>query len=84
VRQVKDKLVIRLEKELKDAHVRRLNDMFEDLIESGKISKSRELFEEKDEPNLRLKPRIVFAYNRKSAGRLNEMILTINRLGCLA
>jgi hypothetical protein len=84
LRQVKDKLVIRLEKELKDAHVRRLNDMFKDLIESGKISKSRELSEEKDEPNLRSKPRIAFAYNRKSAGRLNEMILTINRLGRLA
>jgi len=84
LRQVKDKLVIRLEKELKDAHVRRLNDMFQDLIESGKISKSRQLAEEKDEPNLRSKPRISFAYNRKSAGRLNEMILTINRLGRLA
>jgi uncharacterized protein (TIGR00730 family) len=84
LRQVKDKLVIRLEKELKDAHVRRLSDLFQDLIESGKISKSSELSEEKDEPNLRSKPRIAFAYNRKSAGRLNEMILTINRLGRLA
>ena len=81
LRQVRDKLVIRLEKELKDAHVRRLNDMFQDLIESGKIFKTRALPEEKDEPNLRSKPRIAFAYNRKSAGRLNEMILTINELG---
>jgi uncharacterized protein (TIGR00730 family) len=84
LRQVKDKLVIRLEKELKDAHVGRLNDLFKDLIESGRISKSRELAEENDEPNLRSKPRIAFAYNRKSAGRLNETILTINRLGRLA
>jgi uncharacterized protein (TIGR00730 family) len=81
LRQVRDKLVIRLEKELKDAHVRRLNNMFEDLIESGKISKTPELPEEKDEPNLRSKPRVAFVYNRKSAGRLNEMILTINELG---
>jgi uncharacterized protein (TIGR00730 family) len=84
LRQVRDKLVIRLEKELKDAHVRRLNDMFQDLIESGKIFKTPALPEEKDEPNLRSKPRIAFSYNRKSAGRLNEMILTINRLGRLA
>jgi len=81
LRQVKDKLVIRLERELKDSHVRRLNEMFPDLIESGKIIKTRALPEEKDEPNLKSKPRIAFAYNRKSAGRLNEMILTINRLG---
>ena len=81
LRQVRDKLVIRLEKELKDVHVRRLNDMFQDLIESGKIIKTPALPEEKDEPNLRSKPRIAFVYKRKSAGRLNEMILTINRLG---
>jgi uncharacterized protein (TIGR00730 family) len=81
LRQVKDKLVIRLEKELKDGHVRRLNDMFQDLIEAGKISKTRALPEEKDEPHLMSKPRIAFVYNRKSAGRLNEMILKINELG---
>jgi uncharacterized protein (TIGR00730 family) len=81
LRQVKGKLVIRLERELKDAHVRKLSEMFQDLIESGKIFKTRPLPEEKDEPNLMSKPRIAFAYNRKSAGRLNEMILTINELG---
>jgi uncharacterized protein (TIGR00730 family) len=81
LRQVRDKLVIRLEKELKDTHVRRLNDMFQDLIESGKISKTRALPDEKDEPNLMSKPRISFVYNRKNAGRLNKMILTINDLG---
>jgi len=83
LRQVRDKLVIRLEKELKDAHLRRLNDMFKDLIESGKIFKTGPLPEEKDEPNLSSKPRIAFAYSRKSPGRLNEMILTINKMGRL-
>jgi uncharacterized protein (TIGR00730 family) len=81
LRQVGDKLVIRLEKELKDAHVGRLNDMFQDLIASGKIFKTRALPEEKDEPKLRSKPRIAFAYDRNRAGRLNELILTINELG---
>jgi hypothetical protein len=37
--------------------------------------------EEEDEPDLQMKPRIAFFYNRRSAGRLNEMILMINRLG---
>jgi len=81
LRQVGDKLVIRLEKDLKDADVRRLNEMFQDLVASGKIFKTRALPDENDEPNLRSKPRIAFAYNRKNAGRLNEMILTINKLG---
>jgi hypothetical protein len=81
LRQVGDKLVIRLEKELKDAHVRRLNEMFQDVVESGEISKTRALPEEKDEPSLSSKPRIAFAYSRQRPGRLNEMILTINELG---
>lgn len=81
LRQVGDKLVIRLDKELKDADVGRLNEMFQDLIATGKIFKTRALREENDEPDLRSKPRIAFAYNRKSAGRLNELILTINKLG---
>jgi len=80
-RQVRDKLVIRLEKELPDSDITELNDAFQDLIESGKISKTSALPEEEDEPDLRMKPRIAFFYNRKSAGRLNEMILMINRLG---
>jgi len=37
--------------------------------------------EEADEPELAAKPRIIFNYNKKSAGRLNEMILMINQLG---
>ncbi len=81
LRQVRDKLVIRLEKELKDSQIRRLNDMFRDLVASGKIFKTRPFPNEKDEPNLRSKPRIAFVYNRKNAGRLNKMILTINELG---
>jgi len=81
MRQVREKLVIRLEKELQDGQVGKLNELFRDLIESGRIFKTRALPEEKDEPDLRSKPRMAFAYKRKSAGRLNEMILTINKMG---
>jgi uncharacterized protein (TIGR00730 family) len=81
IRQVRDRLVIRLEKELLDSHIRKLNEAFQDIIESGEIAKISPLPEEEDEPNLRSKPRIAFAYNKKSAGRLNEMILMINQLG---
>jgi hypothetical protein len=39
------------------------------------------LREEEDEPSLRSKPRIAFTYTTGRAGRLNEMVLAINRLG---
>jgi uncharacterized protein (TIGR00730 family) len=81
MRQVQDQLVIRLEKELLDSHVGKLNEAFEDLVESGEISKTPPLPEEEDEPDLLSKPRIALVYNKKSAGRLNEMVLMINRLG---
>jgi uncharacterized protein (TIGR00730 family) len=81
VRQVGNRLVIRLENELSDDYIRILNEKFRDLVASGRISKTSALREEADEPDLQSKPRIVFAYDRGRAGRLNEMILEINRLG---
>ena len=81
LRQVWDRLVIRLEKELPDSHIGKLDEAFGDLVESGEIVKTSALDAEKDEPDLLSKPRIAFKYNRKSAGRLNEMVLMINHLG---
>ena len=80
-RYVGNRLVIRLEKELRDEQITELNEKFRDVIESGDIAKTTALVEEEAEPEIRQKPRIVFSHRRKSAGRLNEMILTINRMG---
>jgi len=80
-RQVGSRLVIRLEKELSDKDVATLNSTFRDLVASGRISKTTALREEADEPELRSKPRLMFAYDRGHAGRLNELILAINRMG---
>jgi uncharacterized protein (TIGR00730 family) len=81
IRQVRDQLVIRLERELTDSHISELNESFGDLVESGVIARTPALKEEEDEPDLLSKPRIAFAYNKRSAGRLNQMILMVNRLG---
>ncbi len=81
MRQVGGRLVIRLERPLSDAQVSRLDEKFRDLVASGRISKTTALPEEEDEPALESKPRLVFAYDRGHAGRLNELILEINRLG---
>jgi len=81
MRQVGNRLVIRLEKELADDQISALNEAFRDIVVSGKISKTPALRQEEDEPSLRSKPRIAFAYRQGRAGRLNEMVLAINRLG---
>ena len=81
MRLVQDRLVIRLEKELTDNHINKLNEDFQDVIESGEIARTPALNAEKDEPALLSKPRISFIYNKKNAGRLNEMIITINGMG---
>ena len=83
MRQVNDNLIIRLEKELRDIHISKLNEEFKDLIESGCIHKISALPDEADEPDLLDKPRISLVYNTRSAARLNEMILEINRMGRL-
>ncbi|PKB71542.1 MAG: hypothetical protein BZY87_05005 [SAR202 cluster bacterium Io17-Chloro-G6] len=80
-RQVRNRLVIRLEKELSDDHIEQLNHSFSDLVTDGKIVKATALPQEEDEPDLLSKPRISFRNNQQSAGRLNEMILAINKMG---
>ena len=81
IRQVRDRLVVRLEKELSEEHIGQLNYLFADLVEAGDIVKAAPLPQEKDEPKILSKPRLSFRNNKQSAGRLNEMILAINQMG---
>jgi len=81
MRQVRRKLVVRLEKELSDEHVEVLNSEFGDLVNKGKIKKTPALSEEANEPEIADKPRLVFSYNQQSAARLNQLFLRINELG---
>ena len=83
IRQVHDRIVVRLEKELSAEHVAQLNDSFADLLEFGEITKTEALHQEQDEPELLSKPRISFRNNKQSPGRLNELILEINRMGSI-
>lgn len=81
MRRVRDRLVIRLEKQLSKEHVEELNDKFVGLLKKGKIQKTNALPQEADQPDLLKKPRLVFSYNDRNAGRLNLMIQTINDMG---
>ena len=82
-RQVRDKFVMRLEKELPAAAVAALNEEFADLVAEGKIEKTYPFPEEANEPELLEKPRLAFSYDHRSAGRLRELIDQINTLGRL-
>jgi len=84
MRWVRDKLVLRLEAELSDRQVRDLDAAFADLLETGAVEKSDPLPAEANEPELLSKPRLAFAYNRKSAGRLVALIHAINDMGMAA
>jgi uncharacterized protein (TIGR00730 family) len=81
MRIVRDRLVLRLEKDLPDSTVETLATEFSDLVVKGKIEKTAPLHEESNEPELDDKHRLVFAFNRQSPTRLYEMILAINELG---
>ncbi len=78
-RQVGDSIVLRLERELTDEQITRLNESFMDLA-GGRIARTPALPQELDEPELLTKPRIVFPYNRRSPGRLNQLIIALNTL----
>jgi hypothetical protein len=81
MRFVRDRVVLRLERELSDDAVHALAGEFSDLVKKGTIEKTRALHEETNEPELLDKHRLVFALNRQSPSRLYEMILKINELG---
>lgn len=80
-RQVGEKRVIRLERELPDDAIAQLNEHFSDIVMNGVIERTYALPEESNEPDLLNKPRIAFSYDHKSAGRLKQMIDQINKLG---
>ncbi|MEB3360154.1 MAG: LOG family protein [Synechococcales bacterium] len=78
-RYVGDRLIIRLRSELSDAAVESLNDQFQDILITGRITKSQALPEETEEEIATL-PRLALAFNQKDYGRLCQLIRTINSL----
>jgi hypothetical protein len=54
--------------------------MFGDLLSEGTFELRGPLPEELDEPELRDLPRLVFTSNRRSAGRLRQLINHLNTL----
>jgi uncharacterized protein (TIGR00730 family) len=74
-RYVRDELVIRLRRELRDEDVEALNDEFGVLVKRGKIQKSGPLENEETFPDL---PRIVFTHTRHRFGLVRALIDRLN------
>jgi len=74
-RYVDDKLVIRILEPLTIEQLKRLNDQYSFLVQSGKIEMSQSLAEETDHLDL---PRLVFHHTRSDFGSVRALIDDIN------
>jgi hypothetical protein len=72
------KIVMRLSRPLSRQQLESLNDLFSDIIVQGKMIETGPLAEEDEEFQDCDLPRILFHFDRKSFGRLREMINAIN------
>jgi uncharacterized protein (TIGR00730 family) len=79
-RYVRDQLVIRLKRELRDEDVESLAREFSMLIKSGTITKTGPLRAEEDNLDL---PRLVFTHNRRKFGLVRLLIDRINQCPAL-
>ena len=78
MRFVRRKLVLRLHAEPTDEFIDRLNDEFTDIVQSGRIEKTTVHPYEADEEHLTQLPRVRLDFDRKSIGRLRQLIDVIN------
>lgn len=78
IRYVEPLMVIRMKHRLTEEDLADINESFGDLLIDGRFVQQGPLPEEFDEPSARDLPRLVFHSNRKSAGRLRQLIDRIN------
>ena len=80
MRYVDDMLVFRLHQPLSDHKLEEINTTFGDILSSGEFGVSGPLDEERDEPQLKDMQRLVFHFNRRSLGRLRQLIDNLNNV----
>lgn len=79
MRFVGSKLVFRLHEPISDQTLATINDRFADLLSGGEFRQATAHRAEADEPELADLPRLSFRYNRRSPGRLRQLIDFLNR-----
>ncbi len=78
MRFVRGHLVLRLSQEISDSLLARLNADFTDLLESGKIERTKPHRLEADDTETISLPRLALNFDRKKVGRLRQMIDVLN------
>lgn len=78
MRYVRNDLVFRLQQTPDKRLLEEINDTFKDILLEGQFVVSGPLSEERDETDLAALPRLVFRFNRRSFGRLRQLIDRIN------
>lgn len=80
MRFVGRQLAMRLKHAVSTEQLEQIRERFSDLLSDGTFELSGPLQEELDEPAIRELPRLVFNFNRRSAGRLRHLIHHLNDL----
>jgi hypothetical protein len=80
IRFVGRQLAIRLKQAISSEQLEQIRERFSDLLSDGTFELRGLLDEELDEPVLCGLPRLVFNFNRRSAGRLRQLIAHLNGL----
>lgn len=80
IRFVGKLMAMRLRSPISAEHLEQIQSQFSDLLTEGRFELRAALEEELDEPALTNLPRLVFPFNRRSAGRLRQLIDYLNRL----
>jgi len=78
MRYVRTNLVFRLQQSPSEELMAEINDRFRDILSEGRFTISEPLPEEREEKELAALPRLVFRFNRRSYGRLRQLIDCIN------
>ncbi len=74
-----ERLVIRLKQSLSEETIESLNKEFQDILVSGSIEQCEAFSEEENEPRIAHLPRLSLLFNRRSFGRLRQLVNEINR-----
>jgi uncharacterized protein (TIGR00730 family) len=80
IRFVGQQLAMRLQSPISREQLEQTQERFSDLLANGRFELRGPLDEELDEPAVRDLPRLVFNFNRRSAGRLRQLIDHLNQL----
>ena len=80
IRFVGPTMVMRITRPVSPEQLEGINSTFSDLLVKGSFEQGNPLPEEFDEPSILNLPRLVFFYNRRSAGRLRQLIDHLNLL----